>query len=75
MSVTVIPIVIGALEESSKAWKRWVEEFGNRRTNQDHPNNSIVKIGPHTGNVMRLVVTQNPVKDPQLMLAWKTQEK
>ena len=39
----------------------------NRRTSRDHPNHSIFKIGQNTkkapGDLMRILVTQIPVKD------------
>ena len=46
--------------------------LGNKRTSGDNPNYSIVEIGQNTekspGDLRRLVVTQTPVKDHQLML-------
>ena len=48
------------------------ERVGNQKTNRDHPNYSIVKIGPNTekspGDLGRLAITQPPVKDHRLML-------
>ena len=48
----------------------------NWKTDRDHPKYSIVEIGQNTekspGDVMRLTVPQNPVKDHQLTLVWKT---
>ena len=42
---------------------------GNRRTNRDHSDHSIVEIGQNTmkipGDLRRLAVTQTPVKDHQ----------
>ncbi len=47
-------------------------ELGGWRTSGDHPNYSIVENGQNTekspGDLRRLVVTQTPVKDHQLML-------
>ena len=47
----------------------------NRRTNRNHPNNSIVLIGQNTekspGDLWRLAVTQIPVTDHQLTLVEK----
>ena len=47
----------------------------NKRTSEEHPNYSIVKIGHNTekspGDLRRLVVTQTPVRNHQLMLVWK----
>ena len=44
----------------------------NQRTNRDKPNYSIAEIGQNTGkcpgDLRRLAVTQNPVKDYQLTL-------
>ena len=66
MKVTAIQIVIGVrsqgLERGKKSWKS--------------EDNSIAKIGKNNekspGNLMRLAVTQTPVKDYQLTLTWKT---
>ena len=45
---------------------------GNRRTNRDHPNYSVVKIDQNTkessGDMWTLAVTQTPVKYHQLTL-------
>ena len=47
-------------------------EFGNKRTNEDHPNYYIIEIGQNTekspGKLMRLTVTQTSVKDHQQTL-------
>ena len=48
-----------------------VGRVGNRRTNRDHPNYSIVKIGQNTEKSpgdLRIALTQTPVKYPQLTL-------
>ena len=42
----------------------------NGRTSQDHPNYTIIEKNP--GNLGRLAVTQDPVKNNQLSLIWKT---
>ena len=64
MKVKVIPIVIGGFETA--------ERVGNRRTNRDHPNDSIVEIGQNTekspGDLRRLTVTRSLTKDYQLSL-------
>ena len=48
----------------------------NKRTSEDHLNNSIVGIGQNTEkcsiDLKRLAVTHTPVKDHQLTLVWKT---
>ena len=45
--------------------------IGNKNTNGNHPNNSIVEIGHNTekssGDLRILALTQTPVKDHQLM--------
>ena len=50
----------------------------NKRTNGDHPNNSIIEFGHNTekspGNLRRLAVTQTPVRYCWLALEWKTQQ-
>ena len=46
--------------------------FGNKRTNRDHPNLSIINISQNNekspGDLMRLAVTQTPVENHQLTL-------
>ena len=48
---------------------------GNKRTNRDHSDYSIIKIDEYTDKSTResrrLAVTQTPVEDYQLMLVWK----
>ena len=50
--------------------------LGNKRTNGDHPNYSIVEIGRNTeksrGDLRRLAVIQIPVRNHQETLVWKT---
>ena len=50
--------------------------IGNKRTSEDHPNYSIIKIEQNTKkspeDLRRLAVTQTPVEDHQLTLEWKT---
>ena len=45
---------------------------GNKKTNVEHPNYSIIGIGQNTkkspGNLRRLAVTQNPMEKHQLTL-------
>ena len=52
--------------------------LGGWRKSGDHPNYSIVENGQNTekspGDLRRLAVTQNPVKDHQPTLKWKTLE-
>ena len=74
--MTVIPIVIYALDTVTK---RLVKGFGglrNKRTSGDHPSYSIIKIDQNTekssGDLRRLAVAQTPVEDDQLTLVWKT---
>ena len=47
-----------------------------RRTSGDHPNYNIIENAQNTEkspeDLRRLDVTQNPVKDQQLKLMWKT---
>ena len=49
--------------------------LGNKRASGDHPIYSIIKIGQNTekspGDLRRLVVTQTPVRNHQLMLVWE----
>ena len=44
MKVTVIPIVIGELGTTPRGLVKRFEGFGNKRTNTDHPDYSIIKI-------------------------------
>ena len=62
------------LEQSSRLRKK-IGRVENRRTKRFHPNYSIVKICQNTKKIpgnLRRFVTQNPEKDHQLMLVWKT---
>ena len=67
MKVTIIPIVIGALGTIKGSGG-----LGSWRTSGDHPNYNIVKNGQNTEknprDLLRLAITQTPVKDHQLML-------
>ena len=69
--MTVIPIVNGALGSNQKICTG-TGGLRNNRISGDIPNNSIVKIGQNIvmspGYLRRLVVTQTPVKDLQLIL-------
>ena len=68
MKVVIIPIVIGAFGTVTKGLLKGLEdlEVG------DYPNFSIVENSQNTekspGDLMRLAVTQTPVKDNQLTL-------
>ena len=68
MKVTIIPITIGAFGTVTKGLLKGLEdlEVG------DHPNNSIIGNEQNNekspGDLMRLAVTQFPVKDHQLTL-------
>ena len=48
----------------------------NKRMGGDHPYYNIIENGQNTeknaGELMRLAVTQPPVKDNQLKMLWKT---
>ena len=73
MKVVVIPIVIGAFDTVTKGLeKKRTRGLRNKKTSGDNPNFSIAEIGLNTekslGDLRRLVVTQTPVKDHQLML-------
>ena len=50
--------------------------FGKKKTSGDHPNYYIIGNGQNTenspGDLWKLAVTQNPVKDHQLTLMRKT---
>ena len=67
MKAMVIPVVISALGAVPKGLEKWTGRIENGRTNQNHPNYSIVDIGQDTeripGDLRRLAVTLTPVKD------------
>ena len=50
----------------------------NKSMSRDHPNYSTIKISKNTekspGDLRRLVVTQVPVEDQQVILVWKALE-
>ena len=72
MKVTVIPVVFGELKTIPKMFGKEARRVGNRTTNRNHSNYSIVEIGenPETspGDLRKLAVTRTPVKDHQLTL-------
>ena len=72
MKVTVMLIVIGALETIPKGLVKRAGRLGNERTSGDHPDCSIIKIGQNTekspGVLRRLAVTQTPVRNHYLTL-------
>ena len=66
MRVTVIPIVNGAHEKIPQKFRKGTRRVGNRRTNRDHPDDSIVENGQTTEKtVCRL---DSNKKNYQLML-------
>ena len=72
--MTVIPLVIGALETITKGLVKGLKELeiGGR----GHPDYSIVKIGHNTEkspkDLRKLAVTKTSVIGHQLTFAWKT---
>ena len=68
-----ILIVIGTV---TKGLVQELENLKNKRKSRDHPNYSIIEVSQITeknpGDLKRLVVTQTPVKDHQVMLIGKT---
>ena len=75
MKVTVIPIVVGAVEMIPK----WLVKGTGRHRNQisrHHQDYSITKIGQNTGkspgDLRRLAVTQTLLRNHQLTLGGKT---
>ena len=71
MWVTVIPIVTAGFWTVPKGLIG-AGRIRNQRTNRDHPNYIIVKIGKNTekspGDLRRLVIIDTPVKDHLLMM-------
>ena len=76
MKVTVIPIILGALRAVSESWKKKARIIEDQMKNRYHPDHSIMKISLNTlrkpQDLMRLAVTQPPVKDYFLKLVGKT---
>ena len=72
MKVTVIPMVIVAPGTITKEMVNMGGGLGNKRMSGDHPNYSIVTIGPNIekspSDLRRLAVTQIPVENHQLTL-------
>ena len=72
MKVTFIPILICALDTFYKRIGKRNKELGNKRTNGDHPNYSIIEIGPNTekspGDLRKFFDIQTSVKNHQLPL-------
>ena len=74
MRLTVIPVVVVRLEWSPRAWKKdW------RKPDEEPWPSSIIQISKNIlkspGNLNRLTVTQNQVKEQQQRLVWKTRMK
>ena len=69
--MTLTTIVSGALASHQRIGLR-TGELGNKRTSEDHPNNSIIKISQNTkksfGDLRIFAVAQNPVRSHQLTL-------
>ena len=69
MKVTIVPILIAAFGTVTKGLLKKTGELGNMRTSGDHPNYCIIEIGQNTeksnGDLMRLAVSQTPVKNHQ----------
>ena len=70
--------MIGALGFSDQRIDTATGGLGNKRSNGDHPNYRIVEISQNTekspGYFRRLTVTQTPVRNRQLTLAWNTRK-
>ena len=73
MRLRVIPIVIGGLGMVFKDLVKGIRGNENQKNNQKHPKYNTVEIGLNTEKFpedqKRLVVTQTPAKDHQLMRA------
>ena len=67
MKVTIVPIVIGAVDTIIKGLLKGLEDM-----QVGYPNDSITENGQNTekspGNLRRLSVTQTPVRNHQLKL-------
>ena len=75
MKVTIVPIMIGAFGTVTKGLLKGLEDL---EVSGYYPDDSIAEDGQNTetspGDLMRLAVTQTPVKNHQLILMWKTLE-
>ena len=66
MKVTVILVISGTLRTLPERLGKGTGKVENRRTNRDHPNHSITKIGQNTEKSpgdLRGLITQTPVVD------------
>ena len=71
MKMTIMPILIGALDTSYQRIVKGTGGFGNW-TSGEHPNYIIENIKKSPWDLRRLAVTQTPVKDHQLKMMVKT---
>ena len=78
MKETVIPVLINPLGTIPKDLTKRIIRVENQWKVSDYQNYGILKIGQNSekspGNLRRSAVTQTPVEDHQLMVAWKTHE-
>ena len=76
LKVAMSSIVIGALGTVTKGLVQRTGGLGNKRTSRDHPNYGMIAIGQNTWEEFwRLAVTQSPVENYMLWLAWKILER
>ena len=79
ISVSIIDVDTNCNWSTRYSHQRIVKEtgrLGKKMASEDYQNCCVFKISQKTekspGSLKRLAVTQNPVKDHQLTLAWKT---
>ena len=76
MKISVIPMVVGALETIPIGLVRGVEELKISRASRDHPNYKNFEVSQNTGkgpgDLWRSAINQTKVKEYRLMLMWKT---
>ena len=79
MKVTVIPIVVGALDTVAKGIGTETGGLVNKRTSRDNPNYRIIKTSQNTEknpeDLRRLAVNQTQVKNHPLTLVEKNFQK
>ena len=75
MTVTIVPVVIGAFGTVTKGLLKRLEDLEVRGRVEIHPNHSTIENGQNTekspGDLSRLTVILAQVKEHQLMLMWK----
>ena len=72
MTVTVIPVVIGALEMIFKCLRKSLEKLKIR--GGIHSDNNIVEISQSPGRLKRFAFIQTPLRAHKIMIVWKNSQ-